>query len=438
MSCFTLDNIHIACLFGHYLWDAAEASESRHYAARYRPFPIPPPHEALFGSSNVSIICPTIDWDDDLPANLMTWLKCRPREVIFVTLESEADKLSKVLESAPGLRKAVEASGAIINVATVQQANKRTQLCHGINQASGQILCLVDDDAKWTTDQVLTQLLAPFQDLDVGLVGGPIGSYVPEERQNSNIITPWEVAALRTRSRRGPGMAEFYAADGSTNFTVSGLTMLLRGEIVRDPYFQYLFTHDMWNGIRQNTGDDAFITRYILFQHQLSHRHHSNVPHKQWKLGMQLTPEAEVLTSLMTDGRYASQSKRWFRTGLRIRLTCLLYEPGILGMRSTAPYMAYKMTRGMCKPFSTAFRLYLWMYLWFTHPIIAAIFLVFYVLRNWCTSLRAFHRQYPYCGKKIWAAMIADNLYLITDIYSYLTLSTESWSNRSSVPGVVE
>ncbi|KAI1209273.1 glycosyltransferase family 2 protein [Annulohypoxylon truncatum] len=437
MAYVSPDSIQVASLLGLYLWDAIDGLQSKYYAKKYKPFPIPPPDQARYSSRNVSIVCPTIDWDDDLPRNLMTWLTTSPREVIFVTLETTALKLQDALESAPGLQDAVFSSGTTIDIVTVQEANKRSQLCRGINGARGEILCLVDDDARWTTDQVLTQLLAPFQNDDVGLVGGPIGSYVPNDRQNSNVITPWEVAALRIRSRRAPGMAAFFAADESTNFTVSGLTMLLRAEIVKDPYFQYLFTHDLWDGMRQNTGDDGFITRYVLFQHHLSHRSYSTLSPKQWKLGMQLTPEAEVQTSLLTDRRYAAQSKRWFRSGLRLRLTCLLYEPGFVGMRNTAPYMARKMMGGMANPIFSAIRFYLWMYLWFTHPYIS-LALMLYVLRSWKTSLGGFSSQYPYCDKKIWAAMLADNLYLITDIYSYLTLSRESWTNRSSVVGVLE
>ncbi|KAI1091594.1 glycosyltransferase family 2 protein [Rostrohypoxylon terebratum] len=438
MEYISAHNIRVASLFGLYLWDAIDGYQTRSYASKYRPFPVPPPDQALYNSRNVSIVCPTIDWDDDLPRNLVTWLACRPREVIFVTVETTQMKLARDLQSSQGLSEIVRASGTSIQIVSVQEANKRDQLCRGINQAQGEIICLVDDDAKWTSNQVLTQLLAPFQEEDVGLVGGPIGSYVPKDRQHPNVITPWEVAALRIRSRRALGMAAFFAADRSTNFTISGLTMLVRAEIVKDPYFQYLFTHDIWNGLRQNTGDDGFITRYLLFQHKLDHRAFSSVPQKQWRLGMQLTPEAEVQTSLLSDNRYASQSKRWFRSGLRLRLTCLFYEPGVSEMRATAPYMARKMIGSMATPALTAIRFYLWMYLWFTHPVVAALFLVFYVLRDWFNSLLAFAKQYPYCSRNIWAAMATDNLYLFTDIYSYLTLSRESWSNRASVAGVGE
>ncbi|OTB03002.1 glycosyltransferase family 2 protein [Hypoxylon sp. CI-4A] len=419
-------------LAGLYLWDHVDGQEAGNYARRYRPFPVPYPDHAKYRSSDVSIIVPTIDWDEDLPFNIVTWLASKPYELIFVTLEIYTDRLAHTLEFSYDVRKAVQESGTRVTILTVQQANKRTQLCRGINEATGKIVCLVDDDARWTSNQVLTQLLAPFEDDDVGLVGGPIGSYIPKERQNPNVITPWEVAALRIRQRRGPGMQAFFAADGSTNFTVSGLTMLLRTEIVKDPYFQFLFTHDMFDGVRQNTGDDGFITRYLLFQHLLPHRGKSVLRPKQWRLGMQLTPEAEVLTSILRTNEFARQSKRWYRSGLRLRLTCLLYEPGFQGFRETAPYMARKMMGGMLGPIFTIVRFLLWCNLWIAFPKIALLLLL-YVLYRWFNSLRGFIRQFPYCRSKLWAAMIADNLYLIFDFYSWVTLSSESWSNRASI-----
>ncbi|KAL7620516.1 hypothetical protein AAE478_009511 [Parahypoxylon ruwenzoriense] len=419
-------------LAGLYLWDYIDGRISASYTRKYQPFPLPSPEDARYRSSDVSVIVPTINWEDSLIGNVLTWLENAPLEIIFVTIDSEGDSLRNLLLSDPEVERAALASNTDVKVITVSRPNKRTQLVRGINEAKGQILALVDDDATWTTTQVLTQLLAPFQKDDVGLVGGPIGSYVPEERQNRKVITSWEAAALRIRSRRGPGMAGFFAADGSTNFTISGLTMLLRAEIVKDAYFQFLFTHDLWRGERQNTGDDSFITRYVLFQHHLPHHNNKSDPPKQWRLGMQLTPEAEVQTSLMTDSRFAAQSKRWYRSGLRLRLTCLLYEPGYRRMRSTAPYMARKMVGGMVNPLLSILRVVVW---WQTLQIFPALAWFFFLqdMWDWFWSIVGFVKRYPYCWTQILAVMIADKVYLISDWYSWLTLPTESWSNRSSV-----
>ncbi|KAI1375313.1 glycosyltransferase family 2 protein [Hypoxylon crocopeplum] len=414
-----------------YLWDYIDRCEGSTLAEAYNaPFPLS--EKPKYSPSDVSLIVPTVNWDEDLPTNLATWLANRPREIIFVTVDRMATQLLRTLEATPGLPEAISASGTFVGIVTVEQANKRTQLIRGIEEAKGEIVALVDDDARWTTDEVLKHLLAPFEREDIGLVGGPITSYVPKNRQHPRIITPWEVAALRIRSRRAPGMKAFFVADGSTNFTVSGLTMLLRTEIVRDSQFQFRFLNDMWSGIRQNTGDDAFITRYVLFQHQLPYHKSSSTKPKQWRLGIQMTPEAEVQTSLLRDAEFARQSKRWYRSGLRLRLTCLFYEPKFLAMRDTSYYMARKMAGGMFTPFFAVVRLILWCMLWRSFPRLA-FGLLLYVLYNWFSSLYGFYRQFPYIGSKIWAAMVADNIYLVSDFYAWLTLSSESWSNRSSV-----
>jgi hypothetical protein len=115
-------------------------------------------------------------------------------------------------------------------------------------------------------------------------------------------------------------------------------------------------------GIRQNTGDDGFLTRWVLFHHVLhphaQDKNGTTARPRQWRLGIQLTPEAEVGTTIMRDSRFAGQMKRWYRSGLRHRLLCLLYEPGIREIWQTFPFMTRKMVEGMLNP------ILLWVRLW--------------------------------------------------------------------------
>lgn len=416
-------------LVGFSIWDLIERRISRHNSDRYQPFPLPSPEERKYEVSDVSLIVPTVNADDNFPKFLCRWLSNNPREVILVTIESEEPRLRRMIES-EDVQDATQDTR--IELLTVAQANKRDQLCVGVNASTGKIIALVDDDAFYKSENILLQLLAPFQQDDVGLVGGPIGSYVPVDRRNGDVITPWEVAAVRIRQKRGRSMKGAFAADGGTNFTVSGLTMLLRGEILRDPEFQHAFTHDFWMGQRQNTGDDGFITRWVLYQHSLAPSERSTEPRRQWKLGMQLVPEAEISTSVMTDSRYASQMKRWWRSGLRLRLTCLLYDPGFLHMYRTTPYMARKMAEGLISPILTILRIVLWWKTLLTYPLLALLILLL-DLDSWATDLEGFAKEYPWCLSKIWAAIIVDRLYLISDWYCWLTLGTETWMTRELV-----
>ncbi|KAI0596496.1 hypothetical protein F4775DRAFT_564801 [Biscogniauxia sp. FL1348] len=418
-----------ACLSAFILWDTIEQRLSNRNAQRYKPWPLPSEAERLYDASDVSLVVPTVDWDDNFSPNLRRWLSNNPGEIIIVTVTSEAQKARALIETESIQESIIDTK---IRLLTIDHANKRDQLVRGVNDASGEIIALVDDDAFWKSDVVLMHLLAPFQQEDVGLVGGPIDSYVPEERKDPAIITPWEVAALRIRSKRGRSMKAAFTADGGINFCVSGVTMLLRSEILKDAAFQHAFTNDFWLGKRQNTGDDGFITRWVLFHHLLSHHADGQTVPRQWKLGMQLTPGAEVSTSIMTDSRFAQQMKRWYRSGLRLRLTCLLIEPGLRGMWSTCPYMARKMAEGILNPVLAILRLVLWLLTLRHFPILALAFAT-WDLYLWVSDLVRFSRAYPWCGRFPWAAIIADKLYLISDWYCWLNLSQENWMTRAMV-----
>lgn len=135
-------------------------------------------------------------------------------------------------------------------------------------------------------------MLPCFEDVKVGAAGGPLGVYIPPERQDPNVITPWEVAGtylhppsllllIKTKilitpppstgtkylfGGRGGGTA-YWVADKWT-WCLAGCTWLARTAIFQDPEFLDTFTSDQWNGKPLNSGGDNFITRYL---HQHGH-----------------------------------------------------------------------------------------------------------------------------------------------------------------------
>ncbi|KAK5631100.1 hypothetical protein RRF57_006815 [Xylaria bambusicola] len=395
------------------------------YISQYTPFPLPSPSSRLFNTSDVSIIVPTVGFEpSQFSRALISWLSNKPLEVIVVTTHRECTRTQALLNSEP-IQAAVNETG--LRLLTVAVANKRTQLVCGINEAKGRIIALVDDDAFWI-QEILINLLAPFQVEDVGLVGGPIESYVPSERKDSAVITGWEVAALRARSKREGGNKAFYMRDGSTNFTVSGATMLLRSEILKEPVFQTEFTGETFMGQRMNSGDDSFITRWMLFQHLREDRKGG----AKWRLGMQITPEATVFTALIPDRKFAEQMKRWLRTGLRFRLMCLLSDPGLRNFWRTTPYMCRKMVEAMFNPLLTLVWYLCYFKIFRAHPL-AALLIALYYFYGLVSSYVAFGRQFPYARNKIWAAILLDRFAMVSDWYSWATLAQENWASRKGV-----
>ncbi|KAI0452995.1 nucleotide-diphospho-sugar transferase [Xylaria acuta] len=379
-------------LLENLFWEFAECRLSRKYIQQYKPFPLPSVNTRLFNASDVSIVVPTVGWDPETFSRaIISWLANRPLEIIIVTIDN-------------------------ITILSIRRPNKRNQLVRGIRESTGRIIAFADDDVLWQ-ETTLMNLLAPFQEPDIGVVGGPIESYLPKNRQDASIISSWEVAALRKRSKRRGGNKAFYARDGSTNFTVSGATMLLRAAVVKDPEFQNGFMGETFAGFLQNSGDDAFITRWVLFQHLRKGR------------------QGNSLDDAMENRRFLDQMKRWMRTGLRSRLICLFRDPGFRNFWRATPYMCRKMVERLYSPFLNI----LWYVSFFVtlrrRPLMALLIALYY-LYGVVSGIRAFAREFPYCRGKIYAAVIADKIPLVSNFYSWATLASESWASRQGVDDV--
>ncbi|KAI1264178.1 hypothetical protein F5Y18DRAFT_417874 [Xylariaceae sp. FL1019] len=412
--------------------ETSENALSKRYISQYQPFPLPEVDERRYDSRSVSIIVPTIDWGETFPTAILSWLATAPRELIIVTSAREEAAARAVVDSEP-IQDAATTAKTPIQILTIAEPNKREQLIIGINASSGEVLALVDDDTYWPANNVfISQVTAPFHDNDIALVGTPVESYVPTERQHPDVITPYEVAALRSRSRRRGGNKAFFAADGSTNFTVSGATMFLRADVLRDPEFQREFTEETFMGVRLHTGDDSFITKWVLFQHVMRAPREDGEPHRRLKLYMQLLPETTVLTGVATDSKYIRQMQRWLRTGLRFRLACLFMNPGLRSFRRESPYMCRKMYEGLANPVLNL----LWYAAFFntlqTQPLLAFLMASWY-LYGMVTGIQGFLREFPYCRHHIWAIVLADKVSLISDFHCFLTLGIETWNSRQSV-----
>lgn len=126
----------------------------------FRPTPIP--ENPTYNSQDVTIICPTIaTGGEELEQTLRTCLKSEPFEIILVTVDANAEALTRIANAINAKK---------IRVLSIREANKRRQMCRAIPEVITKITIFVDDDVVWPS-KVLPWILAPFEDSTVGGVG---------------------------------------------------------------------------------------------------------------------------------------------------------------------------------------------------------------------------------------------------------------------------
>ncbi|KAG8156312.1 hypothetical protein KVR01_013847 [Diaporthe batatas] len=292
-----------------WLWGQYESHVEASLDKAYKPLPLP--ENPQYSTQDVSIVVATIDTPGTLPQSLCEWLRNDPHEIIIVTIQRDLQLVQSLVSQVPH-------AATITRVVTCGITNKREQLAKGIRMARGQIIALVDDDAFWPATTVLPFLLAGLEaDPSVGGVQGRQSAYIPESRRKSDEITPWEVAAIRCLEVQNRVQASRFAADGGC-FCLVGRTMLLRSSLLNEE-FLHAMCNDYWAGNKLSTGDDCFISRWMM--------------NKGWKFCIQNADEAEILTLIPSDSKMLLQNVRWKRSSFQSCLKILFYCPGLSRFR---------------------------------------------------------------------------------------------------------
>ena len=114
----------------------------------------------------MTIVVPTIDAGEEIKLAIRSWLKCKPFQIIFVTVpKAKPAIVEMVSEFDPYLK--------FIKVITIARPNKRNQMVAGINHCKSEILVFCDDDALWPPT-MLDYICACYEDKQVGGVGNAL------------------------------------------------------------------------------------------------------------------------------------------------------------------------------------------------------------------------------------------------------------------------
>ncbi|KAF7350635.1 Glycosyltransferase family 2 [Mycena sanguinolenta] len=376
------------------LWNLREGRFIQNCAAKCEPIPLP--QKPTLHSSDISIIVTTINTPDSFTSALRTWVAAKPKEIIIVTIQRDEARVRALLAPAPG-----EANDVEIIVRLAPRANKRVQMDVGIEAARGSVVAFVDDCVFWQQPAaILPSLLAPFEDYAVGGVVGRQSAHIAPERRDPSVVTAAERVSPLT---------------GAAGASRAGRA-LIRTAILKDADFRWALTNDMWMGNALNTGDDSFITRWMI------KRGH--------KMSIQDAPEAEISKVVMRDTKvYAKQTIRWQRTSLQTCTSLVLIDPGFRALWRQYPYLARKYTEcSLSLPWALAHiaalimvsRQYLWIVLAF----------VLYHVYGTFTDYRAFVLKYPWAVRGIWFPVLLDYFGWVVHAYCWPTLGKDEWLTR--------
>lgn len=124
--------------------------------------------------------------------------------------------------------------------------------------------------------------------------------------------TVWEVLAGFRITMRNIEIVSTTYIDGGV-CCLSGRTAAYRSRILRDPDFQWKFTHEYWlKKYHQHSGDDKFLTRWM-------HSH-------QWKTFIQCHPDSELKSYFKDNWTFLKQLLRWTRNTWRSDIRSLIFE----------------------------------------------------------------------------------------------------------------
>ena len=200
---------------------------------------------------------------------------------------------------------------------------------------------------------------------------------------------------------------------------LSGRTAAYRTSILRDPDFQWKFTHEFWLGkYLQHSGDDKFLTRWM----------HSHF----WKTYIQACDEAELLSTFKNNSKFLLQLLRWTRNTWRSDIRSIFVERHVW---SRHPFVAYTMIDKFFNPLTLlagpATVLYV-MTKGGNLPIwtIAICYLVWLFVSRLIKYMPHFVRR-PMDFLYIPAWLVFNIYFVLLKIYCLFTLYVTDWGTRS-------
>lgn len=220
-----------------------------------------------------------------------------PAQIIISTAVHKIDEIKAFLKTL-SLDDVVEVYG-------VEVFNKRIQMLNALKHVDRQVTIFVDDDVDWQHSKFLENLLAGFEDSEVGGVG-------PRQRTfRMDKPTFWNFLGISYLERRNFNTGATNYLDGGIS-TLSGRTQAVRTAILKSVDFFTYFQTDSFLGRPLKVDDDKCLTRY-LYSHG-------------WKIALNFSDLCTIETTQETDSKFLDQCLRWARGHWRGNLIVMSKE----------------------------------------------------------------------------------------------------------------
>ncbi|KAL3490334.1 hypothetical protein BJX62DRAFT_252120 [Aspergillus germanicus] len=224
----------------------------------------PVPKRNKVRRSDCTVIIPVVNpQSQQFEECLMSCLINEPAVILVVTSSAEMTSITKRL-MIPFMHRFPYTQ---IAVKTANGANKRLQIATGLSYVNTRITVLLDEHAIWPSARFLPDLLAPFANPRVGIVGTTKRARRGPEGFNwtsfLNMLGAIEV------DRESRDIESTCAIDGGVS-AVSSLTSAHRSEILSNPAFLSVYTWEYlgWGMLGPFAVDegatDNFITRWTV------------------------------------------------------------------------------------------------------------------------------------------------------------------------------
>lgn len=377
-----------------------------------------------FTPSDVTVVVPVYEPPPAFKANIISLLVNNPAKILIVADVTCVTKVQTIIDSL--LEEASDIVGQSstdrVRVVPESRPGKRAALSTGLRHVQTRLTCFVDDDCQWCSESYLTELIKPFDNRTIGGVGckqimRPSESDPSQEGGEpilckANIL---EVMADFRLSVRYIDLMATTAVDRGAS-CISGRTMCFLTSAISSEEFHHAFMNESLAGIHLLSGDDKFLTRYII--------------KKGYKTYHQLQPGC-MLTTTFEKGRkkHMSQIIRWSRNTWRSDITALFIERKIW---SNDPFTAFLLFDKLFTPFFLLYGLVIipvYSLLRMDWSIIVAWLIWLYFSRALKLSLHFYRRPDHIVYLPIW--IMYQYMLGFVRMYALVTMLKTHWGNRA-------